>query len=85
MQLVLQKEHAEGEDDAVVREVVAALEARYERLVEDRLTSEHQNEWEEHWVSSTGDGHARGEKPGSVQKRQKDSGPRWRPHSAPET
>ena len=48
MQLVLQKEHAEGEDDAVVREVVAALEARYERVIEDRLTSEHQNEWEEH-------------------------------------
>ena len=85
MQLVLQKEHAEGEDDAVVREVVAALEARYERVVEDRLTNEHQNEWEEHWVSSTGDGHSRGEKPGSVQKRQKDSGPRWRLHSAPET
>ena len=62
------KKHAEGEDDAVVRELWP-MEARYERVVDGCLRNEHQNEWEELGVSSAGDGHARSAKPELGQRR----------------
>jgi hypothetical protein len=73
-ELTGQEGYGESEDNGLVRDAVASMEARHERAVRLRLVSKHQNEWEEFGVLNAGDGHPSGAKGSRDGDRTRDQG-----------